>query len=355
MRLLQVIQELDTGGAERVVAALTAGSRSAGHEVATAAAPGALEDDVGGELFELPIVGRRPTRIPAAARALRRAIRDWKPDLLHCHNPGMAVVASLVTFRGRTRPALVTVHGVPDEDYGAAARLLRTTGLPVVACGPGVEQGLAERGLRLETTIVNGIGGAPPPADRDALHTELGLQPGHRLVAAVGRLVGAKNHALAIAAVSQVPDTALVILGEGPLRAELEAQIREDGLADRVVLAGVRRDSWSIVAAADAFVLASRAEGLPLAALEALAAGTPVAATAVRGIRELLVHQETALLTRPDDAQALARSVASVLDNRALADRLATAGQILAAGYTEEAMVDRYLRLYEQIVGSRRA
>ena len=349
MRILHVIQELETGGAERVVLTLATGSRKEGHEVAIAAAPGGLGPEAGGEQFELPLIERRISRLPAAAWALRRALKAWRPDVLHCHNPGMALVAGLATARGRTHAGLVTVHGVPDEDYSAAARLLRATGLPVVACGPGVEQGLAERGLRTELTIVNGIGPAPPPAERGRLEAELGVTFAPRLVVAVGRLAPIKNHALAIDAVSQVPDATLLVVGEGPLRAQLERRLREAGLTERVVLTGVRRDARAVVGAADAFVLSSIAEGLPLAALEALAAGTPVVATAVRGVRELVKDGESALLVPPGDAGALAGAVQSVLGDPPLAARLRAGGQQVAAGYTEDAMVDRYLRLYARI------
>jgi glycosyltransferase involved in cell wall biosynthesis len=353
VRILHVIQELETGGAERVVVTLAAGSRAAGHVVAAAAAPGALGAEVGGEQFELPVLERRLSRVPSAARALRRAIREWKPDVLHCHNPAMAVVAALVTLRGRTRPAVVTVHGVPDEDYGTAARVLRGAGLPVVACGPGVESGLAERGLQPELTIVNGIGTPPRAADRAALATELGFPAERPIAVAVGRLVAAKNHALAIEAVAKLPETTLVIVGAGPLHSSLERQAAELGVADRVVLAGSRRDAWAIVRAADVFVLSSVAEGLPLAALEALAVRTPVVATAVRGVRELVADRESALLVLPGDAGALAAAIRSVLDDSALANRLRARGQEVARGYTDEAMVEHYLRLYERVADGR--
>jgi glycosyltransferase involved in cell wall biosynthesis len=354
VRILHVIQELETGGAERVVLALTAGGRDEGHAVAIAAAPGAFGPEAGGEQFELPRVERRVSRLPAAALALRRAVRRWRPDLLHCHNPGMALVAALATARGHTHPCVVTVHGVPDEDYSAAARLLRAMGMPVVACGPGVEEGLAEHGLSAELTIVNGIGPPPPPAQRGSLEEQLGVKFARRLVVAVGRLAPIKNHALAIDAVARVPDTTLLLVGDGPLRADLERRAREAGLSDRVVLAGLRPDARAVVGAADAFVLSSVAEGLPLAALEALAAGTPVVATAVRGVRELVENGESALLAPPGDSGALASALQAVLDDPTVAARLRAGGQEVAAGYTERAMVDRYLRLYERIARSER-
>lgn len=332
------------------MAGLAEGARAAGHEVATASAPGPLVQEVGGRHFPLPLVERRAMRLPRAAWTLRSAVREWHPDLVHAHNPTMALIASAATRRGRARPALVSVHGVPDEDYGRAARILRLAGVDVVACGPGVASGLAEHGLDTET-IVNGITPAPPPADRAALERAWNLPRDAPLVVVAGRLVPQKNHALALDALARVPDTRLVVLGEGPLAGELERTSRELGVADRVVLAGLRPDARAVIGAADAVLITSHAEGLPLVALESLAAGTPLVATNVRGIRELVEHERSALLTAPGDAQALADAIDRVLTEPELRDRLARGGRDLVAAYTEEAMVARYLALYARLAG----
>lgn len=346
-----MIQELRTGGAERAVLGLAAGARAAGHEVFTAAAPGgALAAEAGREPFPLPLLGRSPRRVPAGAAALRTAIRACRPDLVHVHNPGMALLAGAATLRGRRPVALASLHGVPEADYPAAVRLLRLAGLPVVACGPGVAAALRDRGLEPRATISNAVGPAPPPADREALERTWGFPPCAPLAVAVGRLVPQKNHALAVEALALLPDVRLAILGEGELRGELERLVEERGLAGRIVLPGVRADARAIVAAADVLVLPSRWEGLPLVVLEALAAGTPVVATAVRGVRELLADGSTGLLVDPDDPAALAAAVRRVLAEPGLAALLAGEGRRLAARHGEVEMVHAYLDLYEALV-----
>jgi glycosyltransferase involved in cell wall biosynthesis len=350
VRIMHAIQELATGGAERVVVSLTNGAKRAGHEVAIAAAPGPLGAEVEVPLFPLPIVRRRPAAAARAAWTLHAASRAWGPDLVHCHNPGMAVVASLATLRGRRRPGLVSVQGVPEEDYPATARTLRLAGLPIVACGPGVADVLAEHGVEVEATIVNSVGPAPPPANREQLAREWGFSPEMPLVVNVGRLVPQKNQALAIRAISEVPGAVLAVIGDGPLRGELEREIRQAGVSGRVVLAGARQDARAVMDAADAVVSSSRWEGLPLAGLEALAAGTPLVATAVRGVRELIVDGETGLLVEPDDAGALAAALRRVLGDAELAHRLGERGRRLAANYGEEKMIAAFLELYETLV-----
>src|SRR5262249_10241403 len=176
----------------------------------------------------------------------------WRPDVVHAHNPGMAAVTALAT----RRPAIVSVHGVPEEDWAATTRVLRLSRLGVVACGPGVEA--APEG-RVRAAIPDGHPPPPPPAPPPA-------QPEwpRPLLLSVGRLVEQKNHALAIRALAHVPDATLVIAGEGPLRGELEREAREAGVADRVVLAGLRPDARALMGAADAIVLPPRRQRLPL-------------------------------------------------------------------------------------------
>jgi glycosyltransferase involved in cell wall biosynthesis len=350
MRILHVIQELSVGGAERVVVALVRGSRAAGHAVAVAAGPGAFGDDLDADRFPVPLVHRRLSRLPLAMRAVARACRQFGPDLVHAHNPGMAAAASPATRRGRRPPGLATIQGVPDEDYARAARVLRLAGLPLVACGPGVATALAEHGLSVRATIVNSVPPAVEPADRRALAEELGLRNGQRLLVAVGRLAAQKNHALAIRALARVPTATLAIIGTGPLRQRLEREAEEAGVRDRVVFAGVRADARAVMGAADAVVLPSAWEGLPLVGLEALAAGTPLVATAARGVRELLTDGETALVVPSGDERALGQAIERVLDDRELADRLRRNGLELAAAHSEEAMVARYHQLYAELV-----
>lgn len=350
MRILHVIQELRTGGAERVVLSLAGGQREAGHEVAVAAAPGELETATEAERFDLPVIGRRPWRVPAAALALRRAVRRWRPTIVHAHNPAMGLITGLSTGGGRSPVALLSLHGSPEEDWAAVSRLSRLSRLDLVACGPGVEAALEERGISVRDTVTNAVGPAPLPADRTGLERDWQLD-GRRLVLAVGRLVEQKNHGLAIRALEHVPTAKLVIAGEGPLRPELEELARLCGVDDRVVFAGLRPDARALMAAADAIVLPSRWEGLPLTALEAHASGTPLVATAVRGVQELLEDGEDALLVAADDPVALGEALRRVLDDSELADRLAEGGRRAAADRSEERMVAAYLRVYGELLG----
>jgi glycosyltransferase involved in cell wall biosynthesis len=170
------------------------------------------------------------------------------------------------------------------------------------------------------------------------------------LVGNVGRLAPQKDHATLLEAIALVrerrPDVRLVLVGDGELRVELERQAAALGLAESVLLLGERHDVPDLLASIDVFANASRYEGLCLAVIEAQAAGVPVVATPVGGIRETIVDGETGLLVPPGDHRALADAISRLLDDRHLATRLASAARLVAERYSERRMIDETLRLY---------
>jgi glycosyltransferase involved in cell wall biosynthesis len=200
-----------------------------------------------------------------------------------------------------------------------------------------VAAALEQHGLPPAATVPNAVGPAPPPGER--------LAP-EKLVLAVGRLVEQKNHELAIRAIAQVPGATLAIVGDGPLRPELERLVAD--LQAPVIFTGVRKDARALMGAADVVVMPSRWEGLPLTALEALASGTPLVATSVRGLRELLTDGENALLV-PEDPEALASAIRRLLDDRELAARLSEAGRRVEGAGSDAELVAGFLAVYERL------
>jgi glycosyltransferase involved in cell wall biosynthesis len=148
----------------------------------------------------------------------------------------------------------------------------------------------------------------------------------------------------------------LLIAGDGPERPSLEAQAQTTGLSGQVRFLGRRTDAADLLAACDVFVLPSRREGLGVAALEAMAAGRPVVASAVGGLREVVVDGRTGLLVRPDDAVALAEAIAHLLRDEQLRWRLGSCGpQRVGEGFLAEQMVSSYVQLYEEVLKKWRA
>jgi len=190
----------------------------------------------------------------------------------------------------------------------------------------------------------------PEHPTRDEARATLGID-GFALGVA-GRLTAQKALGDTLEALARVPDVALLVLGDGPERAELERRAGELGLADRVRFlgAGTRDDVIALFRAVDAALLTSAWENLPHTLLEALATGTPVIATAVGGIPEVVRDEENGLLVPPRDIAAIASAIDRLVHDDALRASLAAA----AAPSVEELAEPRILRrIVQAIVGDR--
>jgi glycosyltransferase involved in cell wall biosynthesis len=226
---------------------------------------------------------------------------------------------------------------------GAAARLLRrlrTLALRraraiVVPSGylAGLAAGWGLDARRIEVLL----NPAPPPLDVEPE----ALEPG--TLAFVGRLTTAKALPVALEALAQVPEARLVLVGDGPDRAALERRASELGLDGRVRFLGARprEEAVRVLAGARAALLSSAWENMPHAAVEALAVGTPVVATAVGGVPEVVHDGENGLLVPPGSPAELADAIRRVLADDALRDRLAAAARPSVAHLSREAVYGR--------------
>ena len=171
------------------------------------------------------------------------------------------------------------------------------------------------------------------------------------IVGNVARLAEQKDHRTLLEAAALVrarrPDVRFAIAGDGELREELEHQANE--LGDHVVILGNRSDVPDLLASFAVFAHPSRYEGLCISVLEAQAAGVPVVATPVGGIRETVVDGETGYLVPPGDAEALAERIVHVLDHPDEARRVADEARRRVQAHSEERMVAETLALYDEL------
>jgi glycosyltransferase involved in cell wall biosynthesis len=181
-----------------------------------------------------------------------------------------------------------------------------------------------------------------PPIERSESRQELrerfGL--GFPTFVFAGRLVPQKNLPLAVSALRRVPDASLVVIGDGVSRGELERAITAHGLGERVALKAAlsRAEVLQWLRAADAAILPSDWENFPHAAVEALAAGTPVLATAVGGVPEIVETGVNGILVAPGDAQALGEAMASIAVDEALLGSLREGAQASSENFGEAAV-----------------
>jgi glycosyltransferase involved in cell wall biosynthesis len=260
---------------------------------------------------------------------------------------------------------LHTVHGWPfhEHQHPAAAatwRALERRTAPladrlVVVADADREKGL-EAGIgRPEqyATVRSGLElllyGADPAA-RAQVRAELGLRQDAVVLGAVNRLSPQKDPLTLVRGLARVlrerPGTRLLLVGDGPLRSEVEREVETLGVAPQVVMTGLRRDVPRLLAAMDAFVSASRWEGLPRTVLQAMATALPVLATAVDGVVDVVQDGRTGLLVPPGDAAALGRAALRLVDDPASRDALADRARLRLPEFDATRMVRELEVLY---------
>lgn len=263
-----------------------------------------------------------------------RLLRELRPDVLHTCNLAALEVVPLA-WLARVPLRVHAEHGWDAHDpngrnprYQRLRRLYKPFVSQYVAVSRDLDDYLG-RAIGVPATrrslIANGVDTDTFAPAHGARHAVLGcpFQPGwHWLVGTVGRLQTVKNQPLLarafVRALRENPamrDTArLVIVGEGPLRAEVEQVLAEAGMADLAWLPGARHDVADVLRSLDLFVLPSQAEGTSCTLQEAMACGLPVVATAVGGTPDLVNEGVTGHLVPPDDEAALAQALAQAFD-----------------------------------------
>jgi len=309
-----------------------------------------------------------PYRDWQALRALSEIITRLDPDLVHAHS-AKAGFLGRIAARNAGVSAVYTPHILPFRKcrrglkrwiYGALERYAaRSTEFLIAVSDAERDAAVEARLLRPEQIVVipNGIVAEDYycPERRQTVRDALGVDGATKLVGAVGNLRPQKDYETLIKAAALVPaceSLRFVIAGEGPLHGKLTALIRRLGLADRFVILGWYEDIPGLLAALDIFVMSSWQEGCPYALLEAMASGTPVVATAVPGIEEIVVDGRYGRLAPAGDAQALARAIQQAIsDSEATRQMAADGRQLVEETYSVQSMLSRTADLYERCVG----
>lgn len=267
MRICMVVHSWGNGGLEKHVIDLC-NALSHDHEVALVAHP-AMAGRLHHRVHFMPVDFTRSRLSPLLWRELLRALRSWPADIVHAQANKSAELVGALRHWVRAGAFVATIH-----NQKGTTRMYRHFD-QVIAVSPGIVP-LVEK-LAPTTAIYNGI--RPPDPVRNGrqwLADTFRLDPAQPILLGLGRLVEAKGFDILIAAAA-IAHCQVVIAGDGPLRAELEAQQQQTG--GRVVFAGFRDDAQRLMAAADGFVLSSRNEGFAYVFVEALLSERPVIAT----------------------------------------------------------------------------
>ncbi len=302
----------------------------------------------------------RPIAIARALSGLAALVKGRRVSLIHANAIGrVAVYGGLV---GRWRGVPVIWHVRVKDSEGWKDRLLARLATRIVVNSDAVGQRFRDCAPAKVRRIYNGVDLArftpgPPPAD---LRLSLGLPPGVPVVGSIGRFVAYKGYTYLLEAArlvrEKIPEAHWVLVGDGELRSELEAQSRRLGLEGRLRFAGWQERIPDYLALFDLFVLPSLGEHFGRVLLEAMAMAKAVVATNAGGVPEIVRDGETGILVPPADPAAMAAAAVTLLQDPAGAARMGTAGRRRAESeFSLARHADGIRALYREVLGTDRA
>lgn len=366
LSIVHVLSSFGVGGQERVALDLAIGQKQRGHRVSVISlAPppdGAMADEFREHGIAVDRVEKRGEGIdPLLVGRLARTLRRMQAEVVHTHNP-LPLIYGAPAARLAGAAAIHTKHG--RNPAGRANRLLRRAAAQLAHAFVAVSETTAEQAREQHDaprsrmhTIANGIRldrYHPDPEARAAARVELGLGDA-TVVGTVGRLDTYKNQALLVRAMAPLlsSQVRLVIVGDGPARADVEAAVAALPEPRWVVMTGRRMDVPRLMPAFDIFCLSSQTEGLPLVVPEAMSAALPIVSTAVGGIPTVVDEGETGFLV-PVDETALRAALQTLIEDPVRARTMGVAARDVALErYDYGRMVDAYLALYQNAISNR--
>jgi glycosyltransferase involved in cell wall biosynthesis len=376
-----VITKLELGGAQEVALYVVSHLDRAKFRPVLVTGPGGVLTE---EAMRLPAV--EVVVLPALVRRihgvsdvvafwqLTRLFRRLRPAIVHTHSSKAGILGRWAAWCARVPVIVHTIHGygmTPAQPAWLRRLLMlleRVTGWIttqwIAVAQADVQKGLAWKLFNENVSVVRpGIDPQPfqTPVDaatRDKLRAEFGAGPDHDLVGTVACLKPQKAPedfvAVAKRVCDRMPRARFVLIGDGELRPCVEALIRQHGLADRIRLAGWRRDIPTAMQAFDAFLLTSHWEGLPRVLIEARTAGLPIIATLVGGAEEVVVGWRDGRLCRAGDVDALAEGVQQVFQAREQRSQAAMHRiEELPREFHIGEMVKQYESLYDRFLAGR--
>ena len=359
MRILQITESLEVGGAERVVVVL-ANALARAHEIGVVCVKteGALRADLSPGI-QVWCLGQPEGNDPRLPGRLAEILRTFRPDAIHTHDWGVFLDSAVAARLARVPVSVHTAHGeYMAYPPGVVSRLkkasrhwlerraARRTRMVCVSAEL-VQHIVREIGIAKERirVVLNGVQVAGHPCRGEP------RSAGPVRFVTVGRLAAVKNVELLLRAFAQLIErngqVRLQIVGDGPERARLEALADALRLHEHVSFSGFRSDIDAVLAGSDVFVLSSRSEGIPMSILEAMRAALPIVATRVGGVPATVADGETGLLVESNDVASLARALGSMASDPTAARAMGRAGfDRLRAHFSIDTMVAEYERLY---------
>lgn len=383
LRIAQVVETLDTGGAEHLAVKIANALDRRGHKshilvtshdgpLSSAIAPGVTTRVFGYRRASIAHPGRFALSIRVGYSQFRRVITADKIDIIQTHLPGPNFWGLAMQVTG-VCPSIATIHNNQEFSYGsqrstrgklrhAAYRAIITKCAATIAVSDQVkasllaEVGLTEAHATRLVSIPNGIElpKAHSAETRAATREALGISPNGILCLGVGRVCEQKNFKDLIPVCRLVGQAAgnvrFAVAGDGPDMADLKARIAENGLESSLMTLGNINNVTDVMSAADVFVMPSLWEGLPLALLEAMAAELPVVGNSIDGLRDIIPEGGVGFLVNPGDHAAMADRIVTLAADADLRHRMGAAGlELVRRKYDLTRVIDALEEIYRRI------
>lgn len=360
-RLLYCITRAEHGGAQSHVRDLIAGFNSR-FEIHLAVGDEHFLTEqarvLGAEVHVIPDIVQpvSPAKDYSAIRQITALIKTVKPDLVHCHS-SKAGVLGRIAARVAGVPSIYTSHGWAFAEPYLVRKIvsLPSEWLAGQLGTHIINSSLYDQTLALKYRIApahklsvvhNGIADSPKRVGSVTNSTP-------RLVM-VARFAPPKDHQILLRAIAGVAGTYdLILVGVGPLQAQLQEQARSLGVENRVRFLGFVEDLEGLLAESDIFILTSDKEGFPLSILEAMRAGLPVVASDVGGVKEAVIDGETGFLIPRGDVSTLRQRLEQLITDPVLRARMGAAGRRrYETHFTLDQMLAKTLAVYEKVLGT---
>ncbi len=332
---------------------------------------GKLADELRKLPISLTVIPEKNHSPITIAYRLAKKFQQDRPDIVHTHKYKDSILGSIVARCLRVPHVVRVVHGMPEPFkglknlkmacYTLADRFVTSRFIDkVVAVSSDLEKRLAQSyGADRVVCIHNGI-------DLEAVHVttqrsekrkEWQIDDKAIVIGTVGRLVPVKGHAILLEALRILlgsnHNVKLLLIGDGPLRGHLEAEVKRLGLVHTVIFAGHQEQSYDFINMMDIFVLPSFHEGIPMVLLEALALKRPVVASGVGGIPEVVSHGTSGMLVSPGNDGELAAALRELVQDQAKAAQFGIAGRSqVEQEFGASLMANRTAALYESLCGN---
>ncbi len=349
-KIMHIVLNFDIGGLENLVFEMARMQSKRNEVIVCSLEPEVSSRKIEVDGFKVVYLNRKPGRDFRLLFELHNLLRHERPDIVHTHNIVPLVYGALARFFIKIPVLINTRHG--QEDMRKPGFFWNAYDFIITISHSAKDRLLANNKIEPKKirVIHNGIdisrfngfkeAGSPVPVEKN----------GRLVVGTVTRLDHYKDIPNLISGFEKVfnyfGDAELWIIGDGPMKKELEEFVFSKGLGEKVIFWGWQKDIASIDKEMDVFVLPSVTEGISIALLEAMACGRPIVATRVGGNPEIVIDGETGFLVSPKEPDKMAEAIIKVLSDREMAKKMGEAGR---RRVEEEFSLERMVREYEKL------